>query len=86
MKILNRAVKRERSMPVGSDPIFWFNCFFLFILGPVNVFSVAFTSFTFVATLAFIFSNASSFLTFIAFTSSFLVLLSFSKFCDLCWQ
>ncbi len=72
MEILNMALKREGSVLVGSNPIFWFNC--------VNVLSVAFTSFTFVVTLAFICVNASSFLTFLV------ILLSLSRFCVLCWQ
>ena len=86
MEMLNMAVKREGSVLVGSDPIFRLNCFFLFILGPVSVFSMAFTSFTFVVILSFSFVNASTSLTFMAFTFSFLVLLSLSKFCVLYWR
>ncbi len=71
------AVKREGSVIVGSDPIFSFNCFSLSILDPVRVFSMAFTSFTFAVNLALIFVNASSLLTFTAFTSLFLLFFNF---------
>jgi len=87
--MLNMAVKREGSVLVGSDPIFSFNCFFLSILDPVRVFSMAFTSFTFAVNLAFIFVNASPLLTFTAFTSLFLlflILFSLLKFCFSYWQ
>jgi hypothetical protein len=87
--MLNRAVKREGSMLVGSDPVFSFNCFFLSILDLVRVFSMAFTSFTFAANLAFIFVDASPCLTFTVFTSLFLlclILFSLLKFCFSYWQ
>ncbi len=89
MEMLHMAVKREGSVLVGSDPIFPFNCFFLSILDPVRVFSMAFTSFTFAANLAFILVNASPLFTFTAFTSLFslfLFLFPLRKFCFLYWQ
>ncbi len=88
-KMLHMAVKHEGSVLVGSDPIFSFSCFFLFILGPVSVFSMAFTSFTFAVNLAFIFVSASLLLTFTVFTSLFslfLFLFSLRKFCFSYWQ
>ncbi len=86
MEMLNMVAKHGGSVIVSSDPIFLFNCFSLSILDPVRVFSMAFTSFTFAVNSALIFVNASSFLTFIAFTFLFLVVLSLLKFCVLYWQ
>jgi hypothetical protein len=78
-------VKCGGSVIVGSDPIFLSNCFPISILNPVRVLSMAFTSFTFAFILAFVFVNASSFLTFTSFPSLFL-LFSLLKFCFLYWQ
>ncbi len=86
MEMLNMVVKRGGSVTVGSDPIFLFNCFSPSILGPVRVFSMAFTSFTFAVNSALIIVNASLFLTFTVFMFLFLILLSLSNFCFSYWQ
>ncbi len=80
MGLLNMLVKCGGSVIAGSDPIFLFDCFSMSILNLVRVFSMAFTLSTFAVGLVFIFVNAVTFLTSMAFTFARL------KFCDWCWR